>query len=360
MIDIHVHCRDWEWKHKETIEHALQVAENVGLSGIFDMPNTLPVITTPEVVEYRLNDARKFSSPVFYGLYMGLTPDIEQVKQAVECYRKYFPKPGDNEGVVGLKLFAGKSVGDLSVSKPKDQYKVYGTLGREGYEGVLAVHCEEETLMEENLWEPGRPITHLYSRPDISEFASISQQLTFAYHSGFLGNLHICHVSLPESVELINNFKHNIPTPFWSSPILRISCGVTPHHLLLSAGEMHGANGILYKVNPPLRGRSSRENLFRKFLEGNIDILESDHAPHTLEEKTNPPYLSGIPNLASWPIVFQLLKKQGATDELIHQMMHSNVNRIFGFDFQENSLHSQMTTTNHLNEYAFEPYKNLT
>lgn len=131
-IDSHVHLRDFEQKHKETIRHGLEVAYDSGLDAVFDMPNTDPPVMTRELVEDRLKIARDAGVPdVFYGLYMGLTADSEQVKQAVDVFRE-FPQ------IIGMKLYAGHSVGNLGVITEERQRAVYETLAIEGYDGVLA------------------------------------------------------------------------------------------------------------------------------------------------------------------------------------------------------------------------------
>ena len=89
-IDSHVHCRDGKQAYKETVRHALAVAENAGVDAIFDMPNTEPPIITREQVIERLKLADSFNSNVFYGLYVGLTSDISQIKEAVKIHREFF------------------------------------------------------------------------------------------------------------------------------------------------------------------------------------------------------------------------------------------------------------------------------
>src|SRR3989344_147200 len=128
FIDTHVHLRDFNQKKKrETIQHGLEVARDAGVDAVFDMPNTDPAITTEEVLLDRLRVAREAGVPeVFYGVYMGLTADQEQVKRAVEATRKH-------REVVGLKLYAGHSVGNLGVTELEDQLRVYTLLAAEGY-----------------------------------------------------------------------------------------------------------------------------------------------------------------------------------------------------------------------------------
>lgn len=365
MIDSHVHCRDWKQSHKETIAHALSVAERVGLSGIFDMPNTDPPITSRELVEKRLADAKKANSPVFYGLYIGITSDPDQIREAVDLHRTHFPKQGDKVGVIGLKMFAGKSVGDLSVVDVEEQNDVYNTLAFAKYKGVLALHCEREDCIHPEYFNPKVLATHDRARPEISELGSISDQILFARGQGFAGHLHICHVSAPDSVNVIELVRDSVRERYAPAFFGRISCGVTPHHLLLDCYTAEDKEeAILYKVNPPLRNPLTREGLFVKCSMGEIDILETDHAPHTLDEKTGamdsqgkPQYMSGIPGLASWPDFVRILIKQGgATKELINKMTHENVNRIFGTNIPELNLPIQEAPTG---EYAFDAYKNL-
>ena len=110
-IDAHVHLRDFRQSHKETISHGLEVAVDSGVDAVFDMSNTDPPILTRDVVIDRLRVARAANIPsVFYGVYMGLTTDPEQIKGAVEAYRE-FPQ------VIGMKLYAGHSVRTLLLTQ---------------------------------------------------------------------------------------------------------------------------------------------------------------------------------------------------------------------------------------------------
>src|SRR3989344_132430 len=106
FIDPHVHCRDGKQSYKETIAHALSVAEHAGFTAIFDMPNTDPPILWKAQAEERITIAKKANSPVFYGLYMGITASDKQIQSTIEAYDAH-PE------VIGLKMFAGHSVGNL-------------------------------------------------------------------------------------------------------------------------------------------------------------------------------------------------------------------------------------------------------
>lgn len=343
-IDSHVHCRDFEEEYKETIAHALSVAEDSNVSAIFDMPNTKPLVITRDKVIERLNIAKNLNSKVFYGLYIGLTSEPAQIKEAVDCYKEFFPKSADNIGVIGLKMFAGKSVGDLSVTNEALQKKVYETLTKLNFLGVLVVHCEKESLMRPELWKSDIPITHSLARPEISEINSIKDQIIFAIQSGFNGHLHIAHVSTPESVEIINSFKDK----------LNLSCGVTPHHLLLDNTAMNSENGILFKVNPPLRDLKSRDKLLEYFKSGMIDFLETDHAPHSKEDKLEK-FMSGIPNLASWPDFINILKNKGVTEDLINEACFNKINKVFKLNIKR----SDLPVKSRIKEYVYDPYESL-
>ncbi len=325
MIDPHVHCRDWNESHKETIAHALLVAERAGISGIFDMPNTNPPIISRELAIKRIEDAGKVDSKVFYGLYFGLTSDPKQIEEAVQTYNELFPS------VVGFKIYAGHSVGNLAISVEEEQRRIYKTLAELGYKGVVAVHCEKESLFNQELWNPHYPRTHSLARPAIAETESIKDQIHFASESDFKGTLHIAHISHPESVLLVNQARKNTS--------LKITCGVTPHHCLLGNELMTGENGILYKVNPPLRSGADCEIMVKYLHEGLIDFIETDHAPHTLHEKLNAPYMSGFPGLPFVPHFLRFLLHIGFSEERITYRTHQRICEAFNIDIKDTPMH---------------------
>jgi len=340
MIDPHVHCRDGAQRQKETIAHALKVAEESGLSAVFDMPNTSPPITTRDLVLERLKIAQDAKSPVVYGLYIGLTSDPHQIEEAIMVWRELFPK------VVGLKLYAGHSVGDLAVVDEDDQRQVYEVLAKEGFIGVLAVHCEKEALIKPELWDPLHPETHSESRPAISEIESIKDQIRFAKKAGFKGTLHICHITTPEGVDLVDSAKGD----------LKITCGVTPHHCVLNLGvQSRSEEPILFKVNPPIRDEQTTERMLRYLMQGRIDMIETDHAPHTYDDKTEN-FMSGFPGLPFYPHFVKFLRKEGMNREEVLNLTHHNINRIFGTDLKERIHKPNLSLET---EYEFDVYKKV-
>ncbi len=341
IIDAHVHCRDFAQRKKETVRHALEVARDSGVSAIFDMPNTDPALTTKELILARLALAKEAGvSDVFYGLYAGVTPHPEQIKGVVALSRL-------SPQVVGLKMYAGQSVGDLAIPTCEEQGLVYATLASEGYEGVIVVHAEKEDHFLPELWDAHKPFSHCLARPEAAEIASVQDQIQLSQLMGYKGKLHIPHISSPKAVEIITEArKHKVD----------ISCSVCPHHLLFDWTQMDGENGILWKMNPPLRAAESRAGLVGLLKRGEIDWIETDHAPHLYEEKVGSPWMSGIPGLASWPFFLEYLRREGFSDARIRELVFDNVANRFGVDIAYRMGRPLVDRTG---DYAFQPYARL-
>jgi len=340
-IDPHVHLRDFSQKHKETIKHGLEVAYDSGLDALFDMPNTDPPIVTEAIVLERLNIANEANVPeVFYGIYMGLTVEPEQIKHAVDAYRKLFPR------IIGVKLYAGHSVGNLGVITEENQRTAYEILAKEGYDGVLAVHCEKESYLDSKKWDPLQPITHCYARPEIAEIESVKDQLKLAKETGFNGKLHVAHISSPKAVELVAEAKNQG---------MDVSSSTCPHYFIYDWNQMHGENGILWTMNPSLREPASKEKIFQYLKDGKIDWIETDHAPHLLEEKIKNPYMPGIPGIAWWPIFEELLRQQNFSDKQIEELTFSNAIKRFSIDIKKS--HRQLKDKR--KDYPFDLYKKI-
>lgn len=305
-IDPHVHCGP-------TVEKVLELAEKQGIAAIFDMPDTDPPILFEKDAIARLELAKASEVPVKYFLYIGLTAKEEQIKGAVALVNQY-PQ------VVGLKLYTAEA-GKLGVSRETDQAKIYKCLAKLGYQGVLAVHCEKESLFAPELFKPWEPWTWGMARPAESEYESIKDQIEFTERAGFQGALHICHVSCPESVDLIWHAKN----------YLDITCGVTPHHLLFNMADISGGiANIFYKVNPPIRDKKRTQELFKRLKQGKIDWLETDHAPYTWEEKLKYPFPSGIAGMNFYQHCLDWLKGEGLTERELAILTYWNIKKVFG------------------------------
>ncbi len=340
VVDAHVHDRDFYESGKETVAHALEVARDSGVSGIFVMPNTKPAIINREVLARRLGLAKEANVPeVYYGVYLGATSDPEQLKKAVELYREFFPR------VVGIKMYAGESVGDLAIIDPMEQLAVYGTLAQEGYKGVLVVHAEKEEKMHREIWSPNSPITHCFARPEEAEISSIADQILLVKYTGFKGKLHIPHISSPGSVDLVTKAREEG---------IDLSCGVCPHHFVYDFTQMSYRDGILLKMNPPLRKPGDPNIMLELLREGKIDWIETDHAPHTLEDKFKR-HMSGIPGLPWWPLFLEYLRWNDFSEKRIEEITFDNVLNRFGFDIKKNTREIK----DRRRDYSFNPNEHL-
>jgi len=311
-IDPHVHDRDDEEAYKETIAHIFKVANEQGVKVICAMPNTHTPVTLEYDVEKRLSLVPANQKENYF-LYLGLTINQDQLVEAVSVYNRC-------KQVIGFKLYAGESVGNLAVTDPEKQLWIYKVLTNLNYTGVLAAHCERKDLLKPELWNPLNPMSHSKARPKEAEIEAVRDQIRFANQTKFKGILHIVHVSCAESVELIKMARQNI----------KITCAVTPHHILYAQEIQMERGGLLYKINPPLRSLQDIEKLRHCLLRGEIDWIETDHAPHAVGEKLFPPYLSGFPSLYLYKdFVTKFLPSVGASEDLIKKMTHDNIVNAF-------------------------------
>lgn len=315
-IDPHVHFRDEEQSYKETIIHGLLTAKEQGVDYVFDMPNTARPIITEQDVQRRLRYVPQTEKSRYF-LYVGATSDEEQLKEAIRLVRDY-------REVIGIKMFAGKSTGNLQIIDESEQKKVYQTLTENNYSGVLAVHCEKESFMK-NLFDPTNPITHCLSRPKQAEIESAKDQIRYAIETGFSGTLHICHVSCKETVDLVEEARKKI----------RITCAATPHHLMWDDGMMLRPDGLLYKMNPPLRSKQDVEALRGCLEKRLIDWVETDHAPHTIGEKLHNGHPSGYPSLYLYKrCVEEFLPSLGLDRKQIEDLTFNNIVKTFKLDLR--------------------------
>ncbi|WGK69209.1 dihydroorotase [Candidatus Haliotispira prima] len=336
ILDPHVHLRDWSQAHKETIYHAFWLADRLGIRGLIEMPNTGPPLTSRMAVEQRLELAAKAADrlqseggqPPHYAMHIGLARNPEQIREAVRLQRAFFPR------TAGLKMYAGHSTGEMGIVEGSAQHQVYATIAEEGYRGPLIVHCEAEELIDNGKFDATRPQSHSEARPAEAEIRSIEQQLALASAVGFDGHLHIAHISTPEGVALVQAAKDRNR---------RVSCGVTPHHCLLSLNSQSNlerkqqGRGNLLKVNPPLRDEERRSRLWQLLCQGRIDWIESDHAPHAPDEKTGKQkaVASGIPGLSGMNLLYARLKAAGTSTEQLKALRWSNALRIYRLPWPE-------------------------
>lgn len=281
-IDIHVHFRDPGMTIKEDFSSGSLAAAFGGISCFFDMPNTIPQTTNMQNLRDKIILAGK-KSFVDFGIYAGVTDNnigtIEIL--AKKCN--------------GFKIYLGSSTAAFTFNKnnlKEALQKISKT------KKIVLFHAEDEELLIKNRGIEKNTIDHLRFRPSICEETSIKDILSAS--QGINLKAHICHVSSIEGLEILKKRPGNI------------SCGVTPHHCLFSADKNMNYQ-TYYKVNPPIRTSFDKEALFNALKNGIIDVLESDHAPHTKDEKDTDfnEALSGLPGVETMmPLFLYMAKKE--------------------------------------------------
>ncbi len=322
MIDPHVHLRDWNQREKESIRHGLSVARMAGIDAVFDMPNTDPPLVNRQTIIKRIEEGKKEAGKTGseYHVYAGLTNDAEQIKSAVNLYKELYPD------LVALKMFLSHSTGNMGIVEKEEQRKVIRALVREDYRGVLAVHAEKESLNESAKEELEDYSSHSLARPAESEIRAVKDIIEIVRDESFKGHLHICHISTRKAAELVIAAKKEG---------LSVSMGATPHHALLRAEDAKDKTRFL-KMNPPLRAEEDRAYIYNALKSGIIDNVESDHAPHTLEDKKKG--ACGIPCFSGMLLLLKKLESDGVDKNLLESLFGGNVIKIYGLKDRAISL----------------------
>jgi len=266
LIDPHVHFRVPGLAHKEDFDTGSQAAAAGGITTIIDMPNVVPPTSNVEGFHAKVACAKGISY-VDYGIYAVI---IEGNSREI--------LPLAEAGVVGYKIFLGETVGNIPAPQDGeiiDAWRIVAQTGRR-----CGVHAEDNGIilyLRKKLQDQGRrdPLAHLESRPSIAEAEAISRAILFAGEAK--SKLMIYHMSAAESVELVRRGKDRG---------VDVMGETGPHYLIMEGEDMVRMNlGTLLKMNPPVRSREHAEALWRGLLDGTIEVIGTDHSPHTREEK---------------------------------------------------------------------------
>ena len=264
-IDVHVHFRDPGYPAKEDWESGTAAAAFGGVTTVFDMPNTIPPTGTAEILAAKHAIASS-KAHVDFGLYGLLGEDtIAHVPALVAG------------GVIGFKLYMGNTFGKIpspSTGAMLEAFEVVAATGKR-----ISLHAETNSIMErrqERLTAAGRrdPLAHIASRPAVVAVEAVSRAAILAEWTG--ARIHILHISSAEELRPLREGK---------ARGVDITGETCPHYLLLSADDYHDMAGII-RVNPPVREARNQEPLWAALADGTIDLIATDHAPHTPEEKT--------------------------------------------------------------------------
>ena len=261
VIDSQVHFREPGNPHKEDLATGTMSAILGGVTAVFEMPNTKP--STISAIELADKVSRAQGRAwCDIGFFMGATP-------------ANLSRLGDLEklpGVVGVKVFMGTSTGDLLLKSDEDLQTLFRHVHRR-----VAIHCEDEFLLNENEARLG-PLNNVLQHPQWRsvETALKATQRAIKWASQANKPVHILHVTTADEMEFLAQHK-NVAT-----------VETTPQHLLLSSPECYERLGSLVQMNPPIREKRHQEGLWKAVLSGVVDVIGTDHAPHTLEEKARP------------------------------------------------------------------------
>ncbi len=305
VIDTQVHFREPGNEHKENLETGMMAAAMGGVTAVFEMPNTNPLTTTPEAIQDKLNRAAR-AAWTDYAFYLGGT--ASNAAQLGEWENL--------KGVCGVKIFMGASTGDLLAATDEDVEAILSH-GRR----IVAVHAEDELIMNQNkisiLGDSTDVCLHPVWRSAESCLSATQRLIRIARKYG--RRVHVLHITTAEEIAFLAQNK-DIAT-----------VEVLANHLTLHAPECYQTLGSKAQQNPPIREKHHQDALWQGIADGTVDILGSDHAPHTLEEKakTYPASPSGTPGVQTMvPIMLNHVHEGRLTLERLVDLLCYGPNRV--------------------------------
>lgn len=300
LIDAHVHFRDPGLTIKEDFSTGSAAAAAGGFTTVMDMPNTIPPANTPQAFQEKMEIARR-KSLVDFGLHAGVG-DLSHIRDLVELRPASF------------KIFMDLVDGDFLM-------EVFSKINSVDGDHLISLHAEDPNVVKQCTREMekkgSRPEFYAMARPPQAEIEAVKSAISLAEE--FNQKVHFCHVSTQKSLELIKEAKNA-----WQ----HITSEITPHHLFLDSGYLE-KYGSFAKTNPPLRDNKNRlgvKNL------SNIDLIGTDHAPHTLEEKKKdvwnaPPGIPGLETIL--PLMLTQFNQKKISLGDIKRLLCENPAKIF-------------------------------
>ncbi|KAB2770660.1 dihydroorotase [Brucella anthropi] len=304
VVDSQVHFREPGLEHKEDLETGSLAAVLGGVTSVFEMPNTKPLTTSAETLEHKIRRGRHRMHCDF-AFWVGGTRD--NANDVAELERL--------PGAAGIKVFMGSSTGDLLVEDDDGVRSILKNTRRRA-----AFHSEDEFRLKERegLRVQGDPSSHPVWRDEVAALQCTERLVRIARDTG--ARIHVLHISTAEEIDFLKDHK-DVAT-----------CEATPHHLTLSADD-YKTLGNLIQMNPPVRDKRHRDGVWKGIDQGIVDVLGSDHAPHTLEEKqkpypASPSGMTGVQTLV--PIMLDHINAGRLTLERFVDLSSHGPNRIFG------------------------------
>ncbi|MBK9382642.1 MAG: dihydroorotase [Chitinophagaceae bacterium] len=306
-IDDQVHFREPGLTHKATIATEAKAAVAGGVTSFMEMPNTIPNALTQELLEDKYQVASK-TSLANYSFYMGTSND--NAEEVLKTNKK-------KNDICGIKIFMGASTGNMLVDNPNTLDRVF----RES-EILIATHCEDESIIKRNLEQlksTGRilvPADHPVIRDEEACYESSLYAIQIAKKYGT--RLHILHISTEKELQLFTNM--------FPLKDKRITTEVCVHHLHFTSDD-YARLGNQVKCNPAIKAPHNKEALWKALLDDRLDVIATDHAPHTREEK-NEPYEkahAGLPLVQHSLLLMLHYYKQGriSLEKIAEKMSHA-------------------------------------
>jgi dihydroorotase len=264
-IDVHVHFRDPGYAHKEDFGSGTAAAAFGGVTTVFDMPNTLPTVADAESLAAKHKIASE-KAYVDYGLYAVLGEEsLEHIPALVEG------------GIIGFKCYMGNTFGRIPSPSTGAMLELFELVAPTGKR--ISLHAETNSIMERResrLRAAGRtePIAHLASRPAVVAVEAVARAAILAEWTG--ARIHVLHISSAAELRPLAEAK---------ARGVEITGETCPHYLLLSEKDYEKSGGVV-RVNPPVRETPNQQPLWNALVDGTVDMIATDHAPHTPEEKT--------------------------------------------------------------------------
>ncbi|HTD41839.1 MAG TPA: dihydroorotase [Mucilaginibacter sp.] len=266
-IDDQVHFREPGLTHKADIHSESRAAVAGGITSFMEMPNTVPNTLTQELLEQKYEIASR-NSLANYSFFIGASNDnIEEVLKT------------DVKNVCGVKVFMGSSTGNMLVDNPQTLENIFSKSPM-----LVAVHCEDEATIKSNLNHYKQLLgenipVRLHPKIRSEEACYLSSSMAVELAKKHNTRLHILHISTEKETHLFGN---NLPLKD-----KRITAEACVHHLWFSDKD-YETKGNLIKWNPAVKTEADRDGILKAVLDGRIDVIATDHAPHTIEEKSQP------------------------------------------------------------------------
>ncbi len=307
VIDTQVHFRQPGMTYKEDFATGSKAALKGGVTAVFDMPNTLPPIVDQESYQAKKDQVATWSW-VDFALFMGCLPfNIEQLGELEQ-----------SPGCCGVKVFLGKSTGGLCVHQQEDLKKLLQVIQRRA-----AFHCEDEDLLNEReKLIPHKATSHFHPEWRNEQTALIATRRIVKLAKTFKKKIHILHVSTAEEMNFLKRYKDNL-----------VTVETLPQYLIFSFPEDYDRLGSLIQMNPPIRSKRHQERIMQAVLDGTVDVIGSDHAPHLLSEKQKsyPKSPSGMPGVQTLlPVMLNMCFQKKLTLQRVVELLCINPAKIYG------------------------------